>query len=190
MQEHTIVSTGEMPVRERPRFLDPVIVPSTEAAAAKGETLALIRPRNVRFGYEKKRPQQIEKERKAYASVARQGSFFDKPLKELEPCPYEFRFAYESEDGKPHGNVCDDWETAAMFYNLRRRYGEAQALQMMETAFNDAYARKGMAFALGTHSRYPATWLLVGVIRLDKPAQLTLPLYQLPLTLTREEEVV
>ncbi len=176
VQEHTIVGRGEMPERERAGFLTPLIVASTEAAAAKGQTLALIRPRNVQFGYKKKKPQEIAKEREAYASAARQGSFFDKALTALEPCPYEFRFEYESEDGKPHSNICDDWETAAMFYNFRKRYEEAQALRLMDRTFNHDYPTKGMALALGTHSRYPGTWLLVGVIRLDSISQMTLDL--------------
>lgn len=113
VQEHTIVAGPVMPERERAGFLDPGIVPSTEAAAAKKQTLALIRPCNVRFRYEKKRVDEIKKDREAYASVARQGSFFDKELTALEPCPYSFRFEYDTEDGKPHRNVCDDWETAA-----------------------------------------------------------------------------
>lgn len=165
-----------MPERERAGFLDGVIVPSTEVAAERGRTLALIRPSNVRFRYEKKHPQQIEKERQADASVARQGTFFDQELIALEPCPYAFRFDYETEDGKAHRNVCDDWEAAAMFYNFTKRYGDARALSMMHKAFNDDYPRKGMAFALGTHSRYPTTWLLVGVIRVDRVAQLGLGL--------------
>lgn len=176
VQEHTIVPEREMPERERAGFLDRVIVPSMDVAADRGQTLALIRPANVRFRHEKKRPQEIEKERHAYASVGRQGTFFDQELIALEPCPFAFRFDYETEDGKSHRHVCDDWETAAMFYNFAKRYGEARALSTMDKAFNVDYPRKGMAFALGTHSRYPTTWLLVGVIRLDRIAQLGLGL--------------
>lgn len=176
VQEHTIVVGREMPKRERAGFLDRVVVPSTDIAAEKGQTLALIRPSKVRFRHEKKQAQQIEKERKAYASAARQGTFFDRELTALEPCPYAFRFDYETEDGKSHRHICDDWETAAMFYNFARRYGEAGALSMMERTFHHDYASKGMVLALGTHSRYPTTWLLVGVIRLDRAAQLGLGL--------------
>lgn len=176
VQEHTIVAGREMPERERASFLDRLVVPSTEAAAAKGQTLALIRPHNVRFHHEKKRAHEIDRERQAYAAVARQGTFFDKELTALEPCPYAFRFEYETGDGKPHRNTCDDWETAAMFYNFRGRYGEAQALRLMDRTFNNDYPTKGMVFALGTHSRYPGTWLLVGVIRLDRVKQMTLAL--------------
>lgn len=174
VQEHTIVPGRKMPERDRAAFLDRVLVPSTGVAAKRGQTLALIRPSDIRFRHEKKQPQQIEKEREAYASAARQGTFFDEELDALEPCPYAFRFEYETEDGKRHCNVCDDWETAAMFYKFAKLYGETQALSAMDETFNHDYPSKGMAFALGTHSRYPTTWLLVGVIRLDRPAQLGL----------------
>lgn len=177
VQEDAIVPGHQMPETERAGFLERVIVPSTDVAAERGQTLALIRPANVRFRHEKKGRQEIENERQAYASVARQGKlFFDQELTALKPCPYAFRFEYESEDGKPHCHVCDDWETAAMFYNFTKRYGEVKALAKMDEVFNIDYPRKGMVFALGTHSRYPTTWLLVGVIRLDKFSQMTLDL--------------
>jgi hypothetical protein len=176
VQEHTIIADNEMPQRERATFLDRIIVPSTEAAATRNQTLALIRSSNVKFLHEKKQPDQIEKERQLYAKVARQRSFFDTELKALAPCPYAFYFEYKMEDGKSHRNVCDDWETAAMFYNFERNYGEKKALILMDKTFNQDYPTRGMVFALGTHSRYPRVWLLVGVIRLDRVAQMTLEL--------------
>jgi hypothetical protein len=108
--------------------------------------------------------------------AAKQGSFFDRELKALKPCPYAFRFQYQGGDGKQHTHTCDDWETAAMFGNFRNRYGEEEALRMMDKTFNEEYPAKGMALALGTHSRYPKVWLLVGVIRLDRVSQLALAL--------------
>ncbi len=61
-----------------------------------------------------------------------------------------------------------------MFYNLERQYGADFALQHMDRIFNQEYPRKGMVFAMGTHSRFPDVWLLVGVIRLNKDDQLSL----------------
>ena len=58
-----------------------------------------------------------------------------------------------------------------MFFNLQHSFGESGALQRMNTVFNDEYPRNGMMFALGTHSRFPESWLLVGVIRADKIEQ-------------------
>ena len=165
-----------MPERERARFLAPIIVPSTEAATANGQTLALIRPRKVRFSYEKKSSDQITQEREDYATVERQSSLFQPDVKALKPCPYTFRFAYETEDGRRHRHTCDDWETAATFYRWERQLGEERALAEMSKVFNEDYPRKGMVLALGTHSRYPGTWLLVGVIRLDRVSQMALDL--------------
>ncbi len=163
-----------MPEVERADFLNPLVVPTIEHATAKGQTLALVRPINSQFSYTKKNLDQMKIEREAYASVARQASFFDKELKALEPCPYAFRFSYTTADTKTHSNVCDDWETAAMFYNFNRRYGEKQALELMDKTFNRVFPSKGVVFALGTHSRYPSTWLLVGIIRLDPVQQFSM----------------
>lgn len=163
-----------MPKRERADFLNPLIVPTTDEATAKGQTLALVRPVTSRFSFTKKTSTQIEGERKGYASVANQKSFFDKELNALDPCPYAFQLDYCTEDGKAHSNLCGDWETAAMFYKWNALYGEDDALERMNDVFNHDYPKKGMVLALGTHSRYPTTWLLVGIIRLDPVRQLSL----------------
>ena len=42
----------------------------------------------------------------------------------------------------------------------------------MMWTFNEEYPRKGMAFAMGTHSKYPNSWLLVGILRVDYSDQL------------------
>ena len=52
--------------------------------------------------------------------------------------------------------------------------GPEAALKEMAQVFNEQYPEKGMAFAMGTHSRRPEQWLLVGVIRLDPVAQMSL----------------
>ena len=61
-----------------------------------------------------------------------------------------------------------------MFRNFQRGYGETGALEMMNKTFSVDYPEKGMAFAMGTHSRWPDQWLLVGVIRVDRVAQKSL----------------
>ena len=174
VQEKEIVAGSSMPKAERSEFLAGVIVQSTDEAAERGETLTLLRPENVRFSSKKKPQQQIQKESEAYKIAASQGSLFDKELAALEPCPYAFRFAYNTADGNKHTATCDDWETTAMFYKFRRQYGEEEALSMMRDTFNDKYPKRGVAFAMGTHSRRPKQWLRVGILRVDKPDQLVL----------------
>ena len=63
-----------------------------------------------------------------------------------------------------------------MFNRFQKEYGTDRALAEMERVFNREYPTRGMAFAMGTHSRFPDVWLLVGVIRLNKISQLSLAL--------------
>jgi hypothetical protein len=176
VQEDTIVVQSKMPERERASFLNPLVVPSTRAAAAQGKSLAIVRPRKSRFRWERKSENDLASERAAYKVAASQLSFLDQELAVLRPCPFAFKFDYETEDGVSHKATCDDWETAAMFYNFQKRKGAEGALQEMNRIFNQVYPSKGMVFAMGTHSRFPDVWLLVGVIRLDRVSQLSLAL--------------
>lgn len=61
-----------------------------------------------------------------------------------------------------------------MFYRLSVKYGEEHTLNRMRKVFDEDYPRDGMVFAMGTHSLFPNTWLLVGVIRLDETDQFDL----------------
>jgi hypothetical protein len=70
--------------------------------------------------------------------------------------------------------TCQDWEIEATFFNWTRQYGEERALAEMRRVFGEEYPTKGMLLAMGTHSQYPDTWLINGVIRLDEVEQLSL----------------
>lgn len=174
VQEDTITLGTKMPERERAKFLDEIVVPSTEEAKARGQTLALLRPKATFFSWKPKTARRIEVERAAYVQAASQLSFLDEELRALEPCPYAFHFEYQTEDGKAHAATCDDWETAATFYRFERTLGAEGSLARLHKIFNEDYPRRGMAFAMGTHSRRPDQWLLVGVLRLDPVSQLAL----------------
>jgi hypothetical protein len=174
VQEDTIQVGDLMPERERGNFLAPIIAGSTTEAAAKGMSLALVRPRRSRFHWKAKTGEQIGNERQAYEAAAQQKSFLDPDLVALNPCPYAFHFDWVDADGKPHESTCDDWETAATFYRRERRVGREAALASMDETFNRDYPARGMAFAMGTHSRRPKQWLLVGILRLDQVPQTSL----------------
>lgn len=168
VQEDTIQVHGQIKRSERASFLNPLVVGSTKDAAVNGQTLCILRPLESRFTWRPKPDSELVAERAAYSSVCRQSSLFDKKTpRPIEPCPYKFHFRFEDERGDSHRVTCDDWETAAMFFRFRRRDGEEEALKQMGTVFNDRYPTDGMVFAMGTHSRRPEQWLLVGVIRLD-----------------------
>lgn len=172
VQEDSIKLVGELKTsKQRAEFLRPVFVPSLDVAVERGQTLALIRPKKVVFTARRKSSLQIGEEKQAYRRAAAQASFLDPDLRALVPCPFEFNFAYETEDGKKRSATCDDWETTQMFHNFKRLYGESDALRKMADTFNIEYPKRGMAFAMGTHSRFPQTWLLVGVLRVDEASQ-------------------
>jgi hypothetical protein len=168
--EESITIDGTFPNKERSRFLNRFIIGSAQQAMEQAQSLALIRPRNTRFVYKTKTAAAIEEERQAYRQAAQQGSFFDQKLADLEPSPYEFRFAFEDESGA-HNYESGDWETHAMFFHERHRTNEAEALKWMDSTFNEHYPKQGMAFAIGNMAKRPQTWQLLGVIRLDVSKQ-------------------
>jgi hypothetical protein len=168
--EDSIVVDGKLARKEQVRLLTPLILGSAKEAMGKGQSLALLRPRNTRFIAKAKSKTEIEEEREAYRRAAGQTSMFDKELAELEPSSYEFRFKFEDEDGK-HDYENGDWETHAMFWHQRKRTNEKDALKWMHQTFNEEYPRKGMVFAIGNQAKRPQTWQLLGVIRLDEASQ-------------------
>ncbi len=171
--EDSIHVNGSMPTKDRSPFLSRLVSPSVKAAAARNQSLALIRPRKTEFYFKKKRLDELEQERRTYAEAARQDSFFDERLKALEPSPYEFRFKFEDEDGL-HNYANGDWEAHAMYFNGVRREGSEQtALDWMSRTFNDEYPRKGMLFCVGNMAKRPQTWQLLGVLRVNDTDQLS-----------------
>jgi len=69
---------------------------------------------------------------------------------------------------------CGDWETPATFFNWRREYGDEGALERLKARYENDYPQGGVVFAMGTMARYPKTWMLLGLIRLDDSRQLKL----------------
>ncbi|MGX7709355.1 hypothetical protein [Methylobacterium sp. Gmos1] len=170
--EETIKKDGHLPDRERSTLLEPLIVGSALEAQERGQSLALIRPRNTRFTYRAKKPADIEADREAYKRAACQTSFFDEELAALDPSPFEFKFSFEDAAGR-HEYRNGDWEAHAMFWRERQRTSETEALRWMDGVFNQDYPRRGMAFAIGNMFKRPKTWQLLGVLRLDEAKQAT-----------------
>lgn len=156
--------------RERTSLLNPLIMSSTNEAAARGMSLTLIRPVNPRLKYRRKSPELMAAEREGYRTTLRQTSLLDEELEPIEPVPYAFAFNYEDAAGK-HTMQCSDWETSAAFWRLSKSYGERGALEHLSKIYNEEYPRKGVAFAMGTVKARPKQWLLLGVIRLDELQQ-------------------
>jgi hypothetical protein len=151
-------------------------VASINKVAEQGKTLALLRPKSATFIIENKPASKIAEERERFQAFTAQKDLFNsKDLIPLEPCPFLFKYKYETDDGQREG-TCQDWETDATFFNWRRQYGEKHALERMQQVFGVDYPAKGMVFAMGTHSQYPDTWLINGIVRLDEIQQMSLSL--------------
>ena len=171
VDQESIEIIGKLAASERVKLLSNIEVTGLNAVIAQGKSFALLRPQNPRFIVGRKSREEFAQERNDYEWICKQQDmFYQKDLIPLEPSPFKFKYHYQTDDGDREG-TCQDWETDATFFNWSRRYGETEALKYMQRVFGDEYPRKGMVFAMGTHSRYPEIWLINGVIRMDESAQ-------------------
>lgn len=167
----TISVSRSMRAPERSGLARRMTRESTDEAAARGESLTLLKPNDVRLSWRRKTDEEIAIERIKHAALADQLSFLHEAPKPLEPCPYEFTFKWKDFAGKYRSNTCDDWETSTAFFVRRSSMGEKGALESLRETYEVEYPQKGMRFALGTHSRRDSQWLLVGIIRVDEAEQ-------------------
>lgn len=166
--EDTITPKRKIKESERADFLQPLIMPSAKNAAEKGHSLTLVRPQHVKFSWRKKDQRTLDREREEMQKAVRQRGLWDEDLKAFDPPPYHFMLRFKDQDGW-HSHTCGDWETVATLYRQGRQYGEDAALQHLDKMYNQQYPDKGMALALGNMAKKPKTWLLLGVLRLDRP---------------------
>jgi hypothetical protein len=170
VEEQSLRVTGDLPRASHAPFLDPLLRESYNDAARRGETLTLVRPKNLTFRWRRKSDAEITGEKGSFVEAARQGSLLDEPLRAFEPCPYHLRIGFEDAAGL-HGMTCGDWETSATFFKWRKLYGEEQALARLRDTYESEYSAKGVALAMGTVARRPKQWLLLGVLRMDAAFQ-------------------
>jgi len=174
VDQDSIIIEGELKRSEREAFLARSIVTGINKEMEAGRSLALLKPKVIDFRVEKKKQAELDAEIKAFAALHAQTDLFNtKVIIPYLPCPYSFKYRYETDDGKRDG-TCQDWEMEATFFNWRRRYSEEQTLAEMGRVFGEEYPAKGVLFAMGTHSLYPDTWLINGIVRLDEVKQGTL----------------
>jgi hypothetical protein len=89
VHEESLAVKGTLPKSERATFLESLVLPSISAAVERGQSLALIRPKNPRFIYRAKSPAKIAGERETLTRAASQTSLFDQDLAALDPSPFE-----------------------------------------------------------------------------------------------------
>lgn len=160
--------------KKKSNLIEPIVVPSENAAAAAGSSLAIIRPTDVELKWKQRSVSEIEEAKAAFENQARQASMFDKELDTIEPCPYAIKLSFKDSDGTRREKACGDWETQAAFFNLRREYGEVGALNHLRETYCGRYVETGLALALGNMASRPHTWQLLGIISIPTSSQLSL----------------
>lgn len=168
IEEDTIEAGLRQPERDRLPLLLPLLRGSTREAAERGESLALIEPRELRLRARAKKQDFIEAERHAYRDAARQGSLLDNTLAELEPCPYAVQIGFSDQDGVRHAPQCQDWETTAAFFNLRRHKPDAEIVAHLEREYTEPRPGRRVLLAMGNVARRPRQWLLLAVLRVPE----------------------
>lgn len=162
---------GKMSSERRSAFIEPAIVDSTKRERAEGRSLALIRPNEPNFFYRRRSSDEIAKRQAQYARLlASPDMFAAKEIVPLSPAPFEFGYRYRDSDGA-HECLCHDWEVEQTFLNWRRGFNENETLSRVVETFGERYPREGMVLAMGTHSRYPDVWMIIGVIRMASVTQ-------------------
>ena len=92
VDQDSIRVVGELPQRERQRFLAARIVTSLNRERAAKRSLALLKAQILQFSYERKSDKEIQSERANFAALRNQSDLFNtKPLIPYEPCPFKFR---------------------------------------------------------------------------------------------------
>lgn len=144
------------------------------AQREKGLSLALLKPTIHSFHFESRPQSELDEEQARIDNFHSQDDMFiPRPAVPQKACPYSFKYKYSTDDGDRDG-TCQDWETEATFFKWRNLYGEQDALNRMQHQFGEVLPVRGLYFAMGTHSRWPETWLINGLIQLRTTDQASL----------------
>lgn len=174
VNNQTLEICGHVKRAERPALLNKHVVFSLNKEFEAGRSLALLKPEIKEFLLVRKSQGKLARQQREIDLFHAQADMFiPRPAVPKHACPYEFKYVYRTEDGERTG-TCQDWETEATYFNWRNLYGEADALTRLEEQYGVLLPKKGLYFAMGTHSRYPETWLINGLIQYSPPAQDTL----------------
>lgn len=171
VDQQSIKVVGSLRSGARAAFLAPMVVQSTKKERSEGRSLALIQPEDPQFFTRRRTAEAMQKRQDEYAKLLKSPDLFAaKELIPLKPAPYEFGYRYRDDDGM-HECLCHDWEIEQTYTNWSRKYGEADALDKLQKQFGERFPGEGMMFAMGTHSRYPDVWMIIGIIKLAPPEQ-------------------
>jgi hypothetical protein len=171
VDQQSIEIVGDLKQSERDKFLAKSIVTSLTRERETGKSFALLKPEIIAFKIEKKNAAEIKDEREMFDAIRAQADLFAQQVtNNYNPCPYNFKYKYRTDDGEREG-TCQDWEIEATYHKWSNLYGEQKALEEMDRVFGKEYPAKGMLLAMGTHSLHQDTWLINGVVRQNEILQ-------------------
>ena len=161
---HSMEIVGEVPHSKRRSMFDRLVVHSLAEAEARGATLALIRPRELKLTVRRKTPEEIAAEQAAYEQLA--GAIATDALKPQKPFPFKFNYNYKTNDGAFEATY-QDWEMGETLGNLSKSFGEAKTMSRMMQVYGKDYPNKGVAFVMGRSSASDS-WNIHALICMDE----------------------
>jgi hypothetical protein len=136
----------------------------------RATSLAVFKPRRILdFTWEEESVKDWDSDKLARLNqqnlFEERGSKFS-PVRKL---PVKFRYAFESESGKRHELMIEDWETGALFWRGFEKFGNLpQACEYVREKYLNAFAsdKHDLYFFLGTtrewHFRAPNPFIIIG----------------------------
>jgi hypothetical protein len=173
----SIVVKGKMTKAEQIKLLNPLVRSSFAESNDKGDSLTLIRPKEIKFKWSKKSQSDLESEASKHAELSRQLPMFGETVEDWDPSPYSFRLDWIDQDNTKRSHEMDDWETLGAYFRFERDYGEEKALEILREKYEKERFNNGLVLGFSTHKRRNATrgtenqWLLVGLLALPENNQ-------------------
>ena len=125
VDQQSIEIVGRLKKSARAAFLAKAVVTSLVREREAGRSFALLKPEIIGFKIEKKDADEVKAEKELFDSIRSQEDLFAKQVtNNYNPCPYNFKYRYRTDDGIREG-TCQDWEIEAIYHNWSREYGSS-----------------------------------------------------------------
>lgn len=107
--------------------------------------------------------------RERIQEMCSQATLFDgKSAIKIDIPDKKFQYVFHCSDTctKKHKIMCEDWEMGMLYLNSAKRHGDKEkAAQIVREKFlKDIPSLKYVYFMVGTHNRYPNSWLIISVL--------------------------
>lgn len=148
-----------------------LLAPSLEDVSSSGASLGLIRPQDYSMTFEDQEqaewtPDERDKLLGNRAATDLFGNLAS-PRSLLQKVPVKIRYQYKCEGHEcEHHQLFEDWEVGESWRRWKKE-GRYPTRPMLEEAIRHRYAdvpreKDNLFFFIGTHSRYPDTWMVIG----------------------------